>query len=79
MTSPKLSPKQRDMIRRLGKGPQLAGHWDFSGSRVPGQLRKLGLIKRCDHPTVIDRRTGFPAEAYCLTEEGDAAFKDLNR
>lgn len=75
MSAVKLTTKQRDMLAALEGGPKLAGRWDFSGSPVPGQLRRLGLIEKCDHPDVMDRRTGFHAEAYRLTEGGVAAAK----
>lgn len=62
----RLTRAQRDMLAHLKDGPKLAGAWDFSGSRVSAQLIAKGLVESCDHPTVVDRRSGAPAKAYRL-------------
>lgn len=68
----RLTRAQKDMLHELGKGPKLALHYTASGGKTWKQLMDKGLIRTCDDPDVIDRRSGMPAQAFELTDAGQA-------
>jgi hypothetical protein len=69
----KLLTSDLKMLKSLEAGPKLTIRWD-GGNPTPGRLKALGLIRGCDHPRTKDRRSGYPAQAYELTELGRAAL-----
>ena len=74
----KLTPTLRAMMRRIAeKSPLLELSVTASGGRSQSHLSALiraGYVKRVEHPTVIDRRFGGPADALTITQEGLAAL-----
>lgn len=66
----RLTRAQKDMLHELSSGPKLAMRYTASGGKTWKQLMDKGLICTCDDPEVIDRRTGQPAQAFALTQEG---------
>lgn len=74
----KLTPKRRAMLERIVRsGPILETALLASGGRSAvtlGDLRNAGFVRRIDHPTVVNRRYGYPAKAIEATDEGRAAL-----
>jgi len=68
------------MLRRIAeRQPLLETSITASGGRSPGHLNALlraGYVRRVEHPTVVDRRFGGPADAIAITAAGRAALAD---
>lgn len=79
MTSIHLTPSEKKMLKRIVRvAPLTETALTASGGRAYTTLRNLankGLVKRIDHPSVIDRRTGWPAEAYEPTSLGRSTME----
>lgn len=75
----KLTPALRSMLERINKqsGDLLMLQVTASGGREYSKLNKLrnaGYVVKCDHPSVKDRRSDWPADALAITEAGRAAL-----
>lgn len=76
----KLTPKPMGILERLARSerPVLERAILGSGGRtslIVAALRRAGYVEKCDHPSVIDRRSGYPAEALRLTNAGRQALE----
>ena len=49
---------------------QLTGSRFGFAESVLNDCLRAGWAKRCDHPTVTDRRDGYPADAIAITLDG---------
>ena len=61
------------MLDRISGAAKLETQLTGSGGRAEGVLNdclRAGWAKRCDHPTVTDRRDGYPADAIAITLDG---------
>lgn len=58
---------QKRMLEDLLSGPKPMIR--YVGSVADKLLDKM-MICRCDHPTIIDRRSGLAADAYAITDAG---------
>jgi hypothetical protein len=76
----KLTPKKRELLERIAKMDgrllelQLAASGGASYDRL-SELRNAGYAEVCDHPTVIDRASGYPARAVRITDTGREALE----
>jgi len=78
MHDDRLGRKSLAMLKRIGRqeGTLLELQLTASGNdRIYSKLRRLGLVRRVDHPTVrIGGHSPWPADAVDLTEAGRAAL-----
>lgn len=75
----KLTPGPRRILERVARqGIVMEVQITANGARSSGLLAALcreGYVRRGDHPTVIDRRSGLPAAAVEITEAGKVALE----
>ena len=74
-----LSRGLRDLLMRVerGNGSLQMLQVTASGGRASAQINellRLGYIVKTDHPSVVDRRTDWPAEALAITAAGKSVL-----
>jgi hypothetical protein len=66
----KMTRRALDALHKLRDKDILVAHWAFSGDQKTPDLLRRAKLAETVYGTVVDRRSGWPAEMLRITDAG---------